>query len=105
MLSYTVNQRSAELGIRLALGATSRNVKLLVFGQGMIPVFAGLTIGLAAALGLTRYLESMLFGVTPTDPATFAAVSAALAAIAAIASYLPARRATRVDPVTVLRQE
>ncbi len=105
VLSYTVNQRTTEIGIRLALGASTRNVKLLVLGQGMAPVAAGVAIGIVGALALTRLMETLLFGVTPTDPLTFAAVSTLLAAIAAVASYVPARRATRVDPVRVLRQE
>jgi putative ABC transport system permease protein len=105
VLSYSVDQRRTELGIRMALGATARSVKLLVLGQGMIPVAAGVAIGVGGALALTRFMETLLFGVTPTDPATFISVSVLLAAIAAIASYIPARRATRVDPMTVLRQE
>jgi putative ABC transport system permease protein len=104
VLSYTVNQQTAELGIRMALGATARNVEMLVLGQGILPVLGGIAIGVAGALALTRFMESLLFGVTPTDPATFAAASALLASIAALASYIPARRATRVDPVRVLRQ-
>jgi predicted permease len=104
VLSYTVNQQAAELGIRMALGASARSVKLLVLGQGLLPVAAGIAMGIAGALGLTRFMESLLFGVTPTDPATFVAVSALLTLVAAVASYIPARRATRVDPVRVLRE-
>ena len=105
VLSYTVNQRTTELGIRLALGASSRNVRLLVLGGGMTPVAIGLLLGLAGAFAVTRFMESLLFGVTPTDPPTFAAVALLLAAVAAVASYIPARRATRVDPIAVLRSE
>jgi putative ABC transport system permease protein len=105
VLSYTVNQQTTELGIRMALGASARSVKLLVLGQGLMPVAAGVTVGIAGALALTRFMESLLFGVTATDPMTFGAVSLLLVAIAAAASYIPARRATRVDPVRVLRQE
>jgi putative ABC transport system permease protein len=105
VLSYTVNQRARELGIRLALGASGRSVKLLVLGQGMMPVAAGVVLGLAGALALTRSIESLLFGIAPTDVPTFAGVAAMLVAIAALASYIPARRATRVDPVKVLRQD
>jgi putative ABC transport system permease protein len=105
VLSYTVEQRTTELGIRMALGATARNVKLLVLGQSLLPVAAGMLIGLAGALALTRFMATLLFGVTPTDPVTFAAVSMLLGGIAAAASYIPARRATRVDPVVVLRRE
>ena len=104
VLSYTVNQQTAELGIRMALGASARNVKLLVLGQGLAPVFAGIAVGVAGALALTRFMESLLFGVKATDPATFVLVSALLASIALVASYIPARRATRVDPVRVLRE-
>jgi putative ABC transport system permease protein len=105
VLSYTVAQRTRELGIRLALGATARGVSLLVLGQGMLQVLAGVVLGLAGAWALTRFMASLLYGVAPDDPLTFAAVALALAAIAALASYLPARRATRVDPMEVLRQE
>jgi putative ABC transport system permease protein len=105
VLSYTVAQRTTELGIRLALGASARSVGLLVLGQGLLQVLAGVALGLAGSLALTRFLESLLFGVTPTDPLTFGAVALLLVGVAAVASYLPARRATRVDPMTVLRQE
>jgi predicted permease len=105
VLSYTVNQRTRELGIRMALGASARNVKLLVLAQGMMPVIAGIVLGVAGALVLTRWIETLLFGITPTDIPTFVGVSVTLVAIAALASYIPARRATRVDPVRVLRQE
>ena len=104
VLSYTVNQQTTELGIRMALGASARSVKLLVLGQGLTPVLVGIACGVAGALALTRFMESLLFGVKATDPATFVIVSALLAAIAALASYIPARRATRVDPVRVLRE-
>jgi len=105
VLSYSVTQRTTELGIRMALGASAQSVKLLVLGQGMVPVVAGVTIGIVGGLALTRFMETLLFGVTPTDPLTFVSVAAVLTATAALASYIPARRATRVDPVTVLRQE
>jgi putative ABC transport system permease protein len=105
VLSYSVTQRTTELGIRMALGASARSVKLLVLGQGMFPVAAGVAVGIGGAFGLTRFMATLLFGVTPTDPVTFAAVGTLLAATAAMASYIPARRATRVDPVTVLRRE
>jgi predicted permease len=103
VLSYTVNQRKTEIGIRMALGATASNVKLLVLGQGMVPVVAGMAAGIGGALLLTRFMETLLFGVTPTDPITFVTVALLLFAVAAIASYIPARRATRTDPATVLR--
>jgi putative ABC transport system permease protein len=105
VLSYGVAQRAKEFGIRMSLGAGSRQVVLLVLRQGLIPVAAGIALGLAGAFGLTRFMQSLLFGVTATDPLTFAAVGTGLAAVAAIACYLPARRATRVDPAVVLRNE
>jgi putative ABC transport system permease protein len=105
VLSYAVSQRTTELGIRMALGATARNVRLLVLGDGLTPVALGLAIGIAGALALTRFMSTLLFGVTPTDPLTFVSVSMLLATVAALASYVPARRATRVDPAQVLRQE
>jgi putative ABC transport system permease protein len=103
VLSYSVSEQTTELGIRMALGASARSVKLLVLGEGLGPVLAGIALGAAGAAALTRFMSTLLFGVEPTDPATFAAVSLLLAAVAALASYIPARRATRVDPVTVLR--
>jgi putative ABC transport system permease protein len=105
VLSYSVTQRTTELGIRIALGATARSLKLLVLGRGMTPVAAGVAIGVVGALALTRFMETLLFGVTPTDPITFILVSVLLATTAGVASYIPARRATRVDPMRVLRQE
>jgi len=105
VLSYTVTQQTTEFGIRMALGATSRSVKMLVLGQGLMPVLVGIALGLLGAAGLTRFMRTLLFGVTPTDLPTFSAVSLLLIAVAALASYIPARRATRVDPVRVLRQE
>ena len=104
VLSYTVSQQTTEIGIRMALGASARSVALLVLGRGMKPVAAGVAAGVAGALVLTRFMETLLFGVTPTDPATYAAVSLLLAGIAAVASYIPARRATAVDPIRVLRE-
>jgi putative ABC transport system permease protein len=89
----------------MSLGAGSREVVLLVLRQGLIPVAAGIALGLAGAFGLTRFMQTLLFGVTATDPLTFAAVGIGLAAVAAIACYLPARRATHVDPVVVLRND
>jgi putative ABC transport system permease protein len=105
VLSYGVAQRAKEFGIRMSLGAGSREVVLLVLRQGLIPVAIGIALGLAGAFGLTRFMQTLLFGVTATDPLTFAAVGAGLAAVAAVACYLPARRATRVDPVVVLRND
>jgi putative ABC transport system permease protein len=104
VLSYTVSQQAAEFGIRMALGATRDRVLWLVLGRGMLPVAIGITVGLGGALAVARYLRGLLFGVTPTDPATLAGVTALLVATAAVAAYLPARRATQVDPVQILRE-
>jgi putative ABC transport system permease protein len=101
--AHQTAQRSRELGLRLALGARRRQILSLVLAQGMTPVLAGLAVGLVAALALSRAIEGLLFGVTARDPATFALAPLVLAAAAAAASYLPARRATRVDPVQALR--
>ena len=98
-------QRTREIGIRLALGASKRNVLSLVIAQGMKLALAGMAIGILAALALTRVIRSLLYGVTPTDPATFALVSLLLLAIALLACWLPARRAARVDPMEALRYE
>jgi len=105
VLSYSVSQRTQEVGIRMALGATSRTVLGLVVGQGMLLVAIGVGIGLAGSLGLARLLASLLFGVKTSDPATFAVVSLVLAVAAFVATYIPARRATKADPITALRYE
>jgi putative ABC transport system permease protein len=103
--AYTVARRTREVGIRMALGARRWEVLGLLLRQVSTPVLAGIGVGLAASLGLTRVLASMLFGVTPTDPATFAAVVVVLSGVAALACYIPARRAMRVDPTVALRSE
>jgi putative ABC transport system permease protein len=105
VLAYAVTQRTREIGIRMALGAQRREVMRLVLGQSAMLAAIGLAVGLAAAAGATRYLEGMLFGVTPLDPATFVVVAIAFALVAIVASYVPARRATRVDPLEALRFE
>jgi predicted permease len=105
LLAYLVSQRRTEMGIRIAIGAPRASVLWLVLGQGLRLAGAGLALGMAAALALTRLLASLLHGVEPRDPATFAAAPLALLAAALLASYLPARRATRVDPSVVLRAE
>jgi putative ABC transport system permease protein len=89
----------------MALGAERRDVLRLVVGHGMVLTLIGMAIGLAGAFGATRVLSSLLFGVRPTDLVTFAGVSTLLAAVAALASYIPARRATKVDPIVALRYE
>jgi putative ABC transport system permease protein len=89
----------------MALGASARDVRTLIMRQGMTPVAVGLGIGVAGALALGRLMESLLFAVTPTDPPTYLAAMLLLGAVAAVASYLPARRATGVDPLVVLRRE
>ena len=103
LMAYAVEQRQHEIGIRVAMGASRQDVLKMVLGQGMQLALAGVAIGLAAAFGLTRLLSAMLFGVKPTDPATFAGVACLLSVIALLACYLPARRAMDIDPVVALR--
>jgi ABC-type antimicrobial peptide transport system permease subunit len=105
VISYSVEQRRREMGVRLALGAEPRLVARLVLREGLTLTIAGLALGLAASLGVTRYLRTLLFEVQPTDPAVFAFVSAVLILTSAAACYVPARRATRVDPALVLRDQ
>jgi ABC-type antimicrobial peptide transport system permease subunit len=105
VMTYLVNQGIRELGIRIALGAFQRDILSFVVGQGMALSLFGVTLGLAAALLLTRLIRSMLFGVAATDPFTFAGISLLLAMITLLATYIPARRATQIDPMISLRQD
>ncbi|HKN84760.1 MAG TPA: FtsX-like permease family protein, partial [Pyrinomonadaceae bacterium] len=101
----SVAQRTNEIGIRLALGAQGRDVLLMIVQQGAVLIVLGLAIGLAVAFAVTRLIASLLFGVTAKDPFTFAAVAVLLALVALLACYVPALRATRVDPMEALRCE
>jgi len=105
VMSYAVSRRTHELGVRIALGASRREIVRLVVRQGMMLAAIGTLAGLVAAFGLTRLMTGLLYGVRPADPATLAAVSLLFAGIALLACYIPARRATRVDPVAALRCE
>jgi putative ABC transport system permease protein len=103
VMHYTVTQRTQEIGIRVALGADARRVVGMVLRQGLRLAAAGVVTGAVAALALTRLMSTLLYGVRPTDALTFATTACLLAAVATIASVLPARRATRIDPLTALR--
>jgi predicted permease len=105
VLSFSVVQRTREIGVRMALGAQRKDVLSLVVGRGLKLAMLGLALGLVAALTVTRFVSSLLYGVTPTDPVTFVGVSFLLLLVAGLASWLPARRATKLDPMTVLRHE
>jgi putative ABC transport system permease protein len=105
VLSYSVSQRHREIGVRMALGADRGDILRLVVRQGLVLVLAGVLLGVAGALGVTRFLETLLFGVSPNDPATYAAICALLVAVAFLACWIPARRASRVDPMSALRFE
>jgi ABC-type antimicrobial peptide transport system permease subunit len=105
VISYSVSQRTHEMGIRAALGAQQSDILKLIVGQGFSLTVTGVIIGLATALTLTHFLSSLLYGVEPTDPLTFIAVALILSGVALAASYIPGRRAARVDPMVALRYE
>jgi putative ABC transport system permease protein len=105
LVSYTVNQRTHEIGVRVALGAQRRDIFKLVIGHGLKLALLGVAAGLALSFGLTRALKALLFGVSATDPATYLGISSLLALVALAASFIPARKATRTDPLVALRHE
>jgi putative ABC transport system permease protein len=105
VLSYSVAERRHEIGIRMALGATRRDITKIVVGRSGKLVAIGVVAGLISALGLTRFLAHLLHGVSPMDPLTFAAVPALLVLVSTAAAYLPARRAGKIDPIIALRSE
>ncbi|HST24218.1 MAG TPA: FtsX-like permease family protein, partial [Blastocatellia bacterium] len=105
VISYTVSQRTQEIGIRMALGAQAGDVLKMLVGHGMVLTAIGIAIGIAMAVALTRLMSNLLFGVSTTDPLTFAVIVLLLALVALLACWIPARRATKVDPVIALRYE
>lgn len=105
VMAYSVSRRTREIGVRVALGAGSRDVLAMILGQGMRTILVGIVVGVAASFALTRTMQSLLFGVTATDPLTFAAVILLLITAALLACYIPARRATKIDPMVALRYE
>jgi putative ABC transport system permease protein len=105
LISYSTGQRTHEIGVRMALGAQARDIVKMIIKDGASLVLAGIAFGMAGAFVMTRFLKGFLFGITATDPITFAAISLLLAAVALMATYIPARRATRVDPMVALRYE
>jgi len=105
VIAHSVARRTQEIGIRMALGARPIDVLRLVLGQGARLALLGAALGVASALALTRLMASLLFGISPTDPATFVLTALLLPAVAVLASFVPARRATRVDPMIALRAE
>ena len=103
VVAFLVAQGTREMGIRIALGATPRGIVMLTMRQGFLVALAGVGLGLAGAFIVTRFLSSLLFGIDATDAATFISIAAGLGAVALLASYVPARRAARIDPVASLR--
>jgi ABC-type antimicrobial peptide transport system permease subunit len=103
VIAYTATQRTREIGIRMALGAQTGDVRRLFLRHGLLLTGAGIALGIGVALALTRVMAALLFGVGPMDPVTYVAVAASLATVALLATYLPARRASRTDPVIALR--
>jgi ABC-type antimicrobial peptide transport system permease subunit len=105
VMAYTFSRRTNEIGIRIAMGAQRTDILKIAFAEGAFLVGSGVLAGLLGSLALTRFLQSMLFDVKPSDPTTFAAIAALLAAVTLFACFIPARRATRVDPLIALRHE
>ena len=105
MIAYSVSQRTKEIGVRLAMGATPHRILTSILGQGAVLTAAGLALGLLGAVALSSFLKSFLYGVTATDPLTFATIPVVLALVSLAACYVPARRASQLEPTRALREE